>query len=53
MTRCEIGKMPVSKELINLTLQAKDQIRMMLDTTPHDKASQEPILQETIRPSKD
>ena len=47
------GKMPVSKELINLTLQAKDQIRMMLDTTPHDKAAQEPILQETIQAFKE
>ena len=47
------GKMSVSKELINLTLQAKDQIRLMLDITPHDRASQEPILQETIHAFKE
>ena len=47
------GKMSVSKELINLTLQAKDQIRLMLDITPHGKAPQEPILQETIQAFKE
>ena len=47
------GKMSVSKELINLTLQAKDQIRLMLDITPHGKGSQEPILQETIQAFKE
>ena len=47
------GKMSISKELINLTLQAKDQIRLMLDATPHDKALQEPILQETVRAFKE
>ena len=46
------GKMSVSKELINLTLQAKDQIRLMLDITPHGRAPQEPILQETIQAFK-
>jgi two-component system chemotaxis sensor kinase CheA len=47
------GKMPVSKELVNLTLRAKDQIRLMLDITPRDRASQEPILQETIQAFKE
>lgn len=47
------GKMSVSKELINLTLQAKDQMRLMLDITPHGKAPQEPILQETIQAFKE
>ncbi len=47
------GKMSVSKELINLTLRAKDQIRLMLDATPRDKALTEPILQETIQAFKE
>ncbi|MCX5811954.1 MAG: chemotaxis protein CheA [Proteobacteria bacterium] len=32
------GKIPVTKELIDLTLMAKDRIKSMLDETPPDKA---------------
>jgi two-component system, chemotaxis family, sensor kinase CheA len=32
------GKIPVTKELINLTLKAKDQIKSMLDETPPGEA---------------
>jgi len=33
------GKLPVTKELISLTLKARDLIRFMLDKTPSDEAS--------------
>jgi two-component system, chemotaxis family, sensor kinase CheA len=40
--------MPVSKHLISLTLLAKDQIRLMLDTPLQGEGPQEQTVQETI-----
>ena len=42
------GIISVSNELINLTLQAKDQIKLMLDDSPQGEDPQGPILQKTI-----
>jgi two-component system chemotaxis sensor kinase CheA len=42
------GEMPVTVQLINLTLQAKDRIRFMLDERPQGEDSQEPALQKAI-----
>jgi two-component system, chemotaxis family, sensor kinase CheA len=42
------GAISVSNELIDLTLQAKDQIKLMLDKSPQGEDPQEPILQKMI-----
>jgi len=42
------GIIPVSNELIDLTLKAKDQIKFMLDKSPKGEDPQKPILEKTI-----
>jgi two-component system chemotaxis sensor kinase CheA len=42
------GKIPVTNKLIDLTLQAKDQIKSMLDKSPQGEDPQKPMLQKTI-----
>jgi two-component system, chemotaxis family, sensor kinase CheA len=42
------GVISVSNELIDLTLQAKDQIKLMLDKSPQGEDPQEPMLQKMI-----
>jgi len=41
--------LPVTDELIDLTLKARDQIKHMLDNSSEEKTLNDPVLQETIK----